>query len=286
MKNNSIPISPIKAAIVLLNLLFVGWFISGVSLAQTEINSNPTAENKIICYAAQKKWVCAPADQKQKAHDKAMKLVEQKQSTGIDTDNIDSSQVEIKTMDVNNDFSQQVQELPANNQSPQALIDPQIKDFIPRDDVNDVKQSEAEESTGQTTSTEAVGVTVEAGSSEPVPPVQTATVADDSGKQLVNNLSQSNQFSYWQDNYSEKWSFQVIGTSNRHQLDQFLSSHDLLQSNYTIVKTQSNSADWWVVMVGLYDSRDQALSQRNQLPSELANQAWVRQVKTISGEAD
>ncbi|VAW43690.1 hypothetical protein MNBD_GAMMA02-1516 [hydrothermal vent metagenome] len=286
MNHNSTHITPIKAAIVLLNLLIVGWLSSGVSSAQTEINSNPTAENKVICYAAQKKWVCAPADQKQKAHEKAMKLVEQKQSTGIDTDNINSSQVEIKTMDVNNDFSQQVQELPANNQSPQAVIDPQIKDFIPRDDVNDLKQSEAEKSTKQTTSAEAIGVTVEAGSSEPVAPAQTTIEADDLGKQPVSNSSQSNQFGYWQNNYSEKWSFQVIGTSNRHHLDQFLNSHDLFQSNYSIVKTQSNSADWWIVLVGLYDSRDQALSQRNQLPSELANQAWVRQVKTITGEAD
>jgi len=286
MNHNSTHITPIKAAIVLLSLLIVGWFISGVSLAQIEIDSKPTAENKIICYAAQKKWVCAPVDQKQKAHAKAMKLVEQKQSTDIDTDNIDSSQVEIKTMDVNNDFSQQVQELPANNQSPQAVIDPQIKDFIPRDDVNDLKQSEAEKSTKQTTYTAAIGVTVEAGSSEPVAPAQTTIEAGDSGKQPVNYSSQSNQFGYWQNNYSEKWSFQVIGTSNRHQLDQFLNSHDLFQSNYTIVKTQSNSADWWIVLVGLYDSRDQALSQRKQLPSALANQAWVRQVKTIIGEAD
>jgi septal ring-binding cell division protein DamX len=252
---------------------------NGYSVAQTENDSEATAENEIICYAAKNKWVCAPADQKQQAHDKAMKLVEQNKSSGIDQDNIDNSQVEIKTMDVNNDFSQQVQQSPAETVSQQALIDQQIKDFIPRQDVNDKKAAAANNQ--QRPADEVVETVTEEEVEVELP---TTIEAVDAAQQPLNN--NTNGFDYWQKNHAEKWSFQVIGTSNRHQLDEFLSRYDLLESDHTIVKTQANSADWWVVLVGLYDSREQALSLRNQLPPELASQAWVRQVKTIVGEAD
>ncbi len=252
--------------------------VTGYAVAQTEVDSKPTAENEIICYAAQNKWVCAPADQKQQAHDKAMKLVEQNKSSGIDQDNIDNSQVEIKTMDVNNDFNQQVQQSPAENVSQQTLIDQQIKDFIPRQDVNDKKAAAANNQ--QSPADEVVETVAE----EVVEVELPTTEAVDAAQQPLNNDTKG--FDYWQTNHAEKWSFQVIGTSNRHQLDEFLSRYDLLESDHTIVKTQANSADWWVVLVGVYDSREQALSLRSQLPPELASQAWVRQVKTIVGEAD
>ena len=253
--------------------------VTGYSVAQTEVDSKPTAENEIICYAAQNQWVCAPADQKQQAHDKAMKLVEKNKSSGIEQDNTDNSQVEIKSMDVNNEVNQQVQQPPADNVSQQDLIDQQIKDFIPRQDVNSNKA--ATTNSQQSSSDEAIETVAEE-TVEPESP--TAIESVDSAQQPV--INDPDGFDYWQKNHAEKWSFQVIGTSNRHQLDGFLRRYELLQSDHSIVKTQANSADWWVVLVGLYDSREQALSLRNQLPPELASQAWVRQVKTIVGQAD
>ncbi len=269
-----------SAKTVKLSVFLILLFVSGLSLAQPEVDSEPTSDTEIICYAAQQQWVCAPADQKQQAHEKAMQLVEQKQST----EEINSSKVRIKTMDVSNDFNQQVQESPASNSNQRSRFGPQVKDFIPRVDSNNLKNLE----TGSNINQAPVKVQdpVEKNSSETV--VDTQTTIDKSAPTLESTSSQgsSNDFEYWQKNYSEKWSFQVIGTSNRHHLNEFIAQHDLFASQYSIVKTQVNSADWWVVLVGLYDSRELALSQRNQLPFALSEQAWVRQIKTITGEAD
>ena len=121
MKNHSIDASTTVPAMVFLSLSMLSF--AGYSAAQNEIDSEPTAETEIICYAAQNQWVCAPADEKQKAHNKAMKLVEKKQASQFD---VDSSQVEIKTMDLNNDFDQQVISSQCWNQSRSQCKPPQI----------------------------------------------------------------------------------------------------------------------------------------------------------------
>lgn len=256
---------------------------SSVSAAQSGYESEPDAETEIICYAAQKQWVCAPADQKQQAHAKAVKLAEQKQAADTATA---SSQVETTTMAKNTDFDQQVNDEPQNTRTQQGVIDEQIKDFVPRDDVQPVSSDTSAGSTPQQSLVDSTTANTELSSNQVDTPSQTQAETATASQPEVNHTLPSNDFKYWQNNHPEKWSFQVIGTSNRHQLDSFIATHGLQKNDHTIVKTQANSADWWVVLVGLYDSREQALSQRHLLPAQLADQAWVRQVKTIEGEAD
>jgi hypothetical protein len=259
---------------------------TGVLSAQNLADSKPTAETEIICYAAKKQWVCAPADQKQQAHDKAMILAAQNKPTNDNQSSTNNSEIEIKTLDVNNDFSQLVEETPVRNPSRIAAIEEQIKDFTPREDAQDPQQVNAENISNQATTSADVAADVTSdvqGNDSDSGVTEQASIE---AVEIPQPANQSSDFKNWQANYAEKWSFQVIGTSNRHQLDQFLSGHDLIQRDHSIVKTQANSADWWVVLVGLFDSRDEALSQRYTLPDALAQGAWVRQIKTIDGEAD
>ncbi len=247
-------------------------------------DDSPTSETEIICYAAQKQWVCAPADQKEKAHDKAMKLVQQGPDESDDEalSNVGSGQVEIQPL-ADNNINEPV------NENPLAAS---IRDFIPRDDANNADTPNVEPEPVQNdtpTTVQAEQPTQVANQPDPdQQPTQVANQPDPvhqpSGVQ--SSISQTNDFGDWQMNHPNQWSFQVVGTSNRHHLDQFIIDKKLNQNNFAIVKTQVNGADWWVVLSGLYDSREQALSQRYELPSDLAGNAWVRQVKSIVGVPD
>ncbi len=242
------------------------------AIAQSDPTDTPESvkETNIICYAAQKKWVCAPADEKEKAQQKAMKLaLSEKDSSPYD--NVSSQPVEIQTIEPNN-IGQQVQE--------QAVEDPiqaAIKDFIPREDA--VQPSS--EQTDEATSTQSAKPAQNIASASASPTKNSAEIS-----QIETKTSPDNNFNQWQASYPEKWTFQVIGTSNRHHLNDFIAQHDLAQNPFSIVRTQANGADWWVVLSGLFDSREQALAQRNQLPTQLSGNAWVRQIKTIVGQAD
>jgi len=267
-----------RPAVKVIVLLVLGFNV-GVSLAQPEVNSEPASDTEIICFAAQSKWVCAPADQRQQAHDKAMKLIKENESASLDSDLVDNAQVEIKTMDVNNDFSQQVKELSADQLSPQDLVRQQTSDFESRDVMSDPQEP-------NTDLPETVVDSIEEESAEVLAAQNSNQPDEHVTKPVQQHPDDSNDFTYWQSNYPDGWSFQVIGTSNRHHLNEFIDSHGLQQSKHTIIKTKVNSADWWIVLVGLYASRDEALSQRDQLPSKLATEAWVRQIKSIIGQAD
>ncbi len=253
----------------------------GIVKAQPEVDSEPTAETEIICYAAQKQWVCAPADQKQQAHDKAIKLAEQNQSTDTESEFVGDSSVEIKTMDTNENFNEQVLENPPDQLFQPDSVAQQTNDFAPRTDASELNESVAKtamatevivESPQSQIATDQVNVN----ETETVPALSRSPESNRS----------SNNFKDWQVQHADKWSFQVVGAANRKQLAGFINLHNLQQRNHAIAKTQVNDADWWIVLVGLFNSRDEALHQRSQLPSELADQAWVRQVKTISAQAD
>ena len=259
---------------VALKLIILVFFLldSNVVFSQVEEDSTPTSETEIVCYAAQNKWVCAPADQKQRAHDKAMELVNNTQSNDISSEFIESPKVEIKTMDLGNDFSQQVKNLPPEPPSLTVVGEEGTHEELTQGEVSQSQESKLDLNSSQSNISKTS--------------VQNTHQLNEHIIDVPNNNGQANDFTYWQNNFSEKWSFQVVGTSNRHHLDGFINRYGLLQTNHTIVKTQANSADWWVVLVGLHDSREQALTQRQQLPLELASQAWVRQIKTIIGQAD
>lgn len=281
---------------VLLLLTLLSW--QGFCAEDSE---EATAETEIICFAAQKKWVCAPAGQKQQAHDKAMQMVQDQPLELMDppdSQDNQASQVEIKMLDMKQNIGEQVKEEPIDGPMDEASLQAAIKDFIPRDDTQTENPQAAEQETvapiaenQQTNDPGAVQPPVTSPSDvakvEKTLPSQ-ATAPDTSvGNTGESKLSSTNnQFSYWQQHYAQSWSFQVIGTSNRHHLDQFIQDQGLTNTDYTVVKTQVNGADWWVVLSGLYDSREQALSQRHQLPSQLAANAWVRQIHTIVGEDD
>ena len=185
-------------------------------------------------------------------------------------------------MDTNADFSEQVLEIPPDQLLQPDFIDQQVKDFVPRTDVEDSHEAIKDKALA----TEVEKVIVEQSNNHPATDqiTRTDTVPVLSGSQEP--IRSANDFYDWQTQHADKWSFQVVGAANRNQLESFVNQHNLQQRNYAIAKTQVNEADWWIVLVGLFNSRDEALSQRNQLPSELASQAWVRQVKTITAEAD
>lgn len=244
--------------------------ISGNSFAQTELDPDlkPVSETEIVCFAALKKWVCAPKDEQQKAHEKAMRLAEDKANNDLNL----SNQVEIKTIKTNPDFSQQVQELPVEGLTQQDVVNQQLNDFIPRP---------AEPSTTDSDKKNADEFT-DINSIEVVTTIEKETSSQSTASPA--SINATNNFKNWKDNHSSHWSFQVVGTSNQHHLNQFIADNGLQGLTHATVKTQLNGADWWIILVGLYDSRDQALNQRDQLPNQLADQAWVRQINTIEGE--
>ncbi|WP_223787458.1 SPOR domain-containing protein [Marinicella meishanensis] len=267
----------------------------------------PPPETEIVCFAAKKQWVCAPADDKDKAHQKAMKLAEQPDQV----ESFNDGQVEIQTMPSGQNFAQQVQEVDPNS------LQAQIQDFIPRETaVNEqpAAANEAARASDQTAEPSNPLAQADAPAGEPVmaDPESTVTMAQADSEPPVNrddlmdqpaepvtrpsnpsrqNTSNdgsavANDFRAWQRNHPEQWAFQVVGTSNRHHIDDFVRTSGIQAMPHAVVRTEVNGADWWVVLVGLFDSREQALSQRHTLPDALAGNAWVRQIQTIVGQAD
>ena len=263
--------------------LFVFQLAAKTDLPET---IDPPVENNIICFAALNKWVCAPADQQEKAQEKAMQLA-LKQGQSNKTEISLNDKVEIKTLEPNN-IGQLVQEQPIydSNQS-------YATDFTPNQDENTEQGSQndtvenpavelepaevvAADATSQQNTNQQL--TAESGTDQVIS-------QNDSAETREFQLASTN-FNEWQTQYPEQWTFQVVGTSNRHHLDQFVINNSLTHTNHSIVKTQANGADWWVVLTGLYSSREEALSQRHVLPDNLSQGAWVRQIKTIDGYSD
>lgn len=290
------PINLLLKTPVLLSLTLLSG--QGFSAEDTE---EATAETEIICFAAQKKWVCAPAGQKQQAHDKALQMVKDQPLELMDppdSQDNQASQVEIKMLDMKQNISEQVKEEPIDGSMDEASLQAAIKDFVPRentqieevqatdqDNVNPIAENQ------QTNDQGPVQPPVTSPANEAIVDKTLPNQAKAADSDVVNTTvsrqsAANNSFSYWQKNHAQNWSFQVVGTSNRHHLDQFIQDQGLTNTDFTVVKTQVNGADWWVVLSGLYDSREQALSQRHQLPSQLAANAWVRQIHTIVGEDD
>jgi len=238
--------------------------------------SEPDIENNIVCYAAKNKWVCAPADDQVQAQEKARKLA-LGQSLEDDED-IDPTAVSPVT-------STTASQRPISRQPDDNVRRiSRANDFIPRSDALNNKPDQVVESQQHKPTPAEQPVTVaEQVQTEPV--VTTRPMQDVVAEPAQTPEDGSTVFSSWQRDYPNHWSYQVIGTSNRHKLDEFINRHQLSQWPFSIVKTQVNGADWWVVLVGLYDSRDSAIDNRDQLPAVLAGGAWVRQINTIIGES-
>ncbi|MFC3192774.1 SPOR domain-containing protein [Marinicella sediminis] len=252
-----------------------GLWLPFTLLAQ-EQPADPDIENNIVCYAAKSKWVCAPADDQAQAREKARKLAVGESLD--DPDEIDPD-VAIQTIDYNDTRPQ--------NQQPAAGTQVySVNDFVPRADALQALSDE-ETTAADSVTSEAAEVTDKQAESRletSQSVVEQNPVRDVISQPLTS--SGPSRFAEWQQRYPRQWSFQVIGTSNRHKLGEFISRHQLGSLPYSVVKTQVNGADWWVVLVGLFDSRDSALAQRHQLPAVLAPQAWVRQIASIDGESE
>lgn len=255
-------------------LMSVLVFMTFQGLAQQDVDdeNTPLPENEIVCFAAKKKWVCAPKDESEKAHEKAMQIVANDEPEEIQS--LSDSNVQIQTMRFNDEIK------PINNQTvnnpptQQAVIQEQIKDFTPREDVVD-EQPDAVESDVSKASPEPTSNTLSEAEVKQVSPTSS-----------TRDRTVDNSFNQWQNEFPDSWSFQVIGTSNRHHINDFINTNGLANYPHAVVKTQANGADWWVVLAGLFESRDAAISKRQELPSQLATNAWVRQIKTIVGVAD
>ncbi len=247
--------------------------------ARNSDGETPDVENNIICFAAKKQWVCAPADEQHKAQEKAKKLaLEPDQPEPI------NDGVEIQTLQPVN-IGLQARESNPNQPAPY-----NIQDFVPREDAqleqNKAKQpAEVQADTTVEVSSEPVEVEPITVETKPVIATSEPATVEPSTEQAAFQTA-PNDFNYWQTNFAERWTFQVVGTSNRHHLDGFIAQNGLQNHNYTIARTQRDGADWWIVLVGLYNSRDEAKSQQYDLPTSIAKGAWVRQVNTIAGQAD
>ncbi len=264
--------TPTKTSFLWLMILIV----SPMAMAQDNPgDSKPTAETEIICYAAKTKWVCAPADEKQRAHDKALQMAAQEEAIGSPAETGESTQPRPEPIAVPNlIYPENVRDFTAREEALEPATNPEVV----------ATETPAEELVAATPTTEQAAA--EPVVSEPViePVIEDVSTADP----VIETPAQSNSndFSDWQARYPNHWSLQVIGTSNRHKLDQFIIDQGLSQNTYAIVRTQVNQADWWVVLVGLYTSREAALANRNTLPTALSSAAWVRQIGSINGSAD
>lgn len=262
-----------KPIITTLLLSLILLFAIGLVRAQDSEEVRPPAENNIICFAAKKQWVCASADEQHKAQEKAKKLALEPDKSELIDDG-----VEIQTLQPVN-IGQK-----ARDSSPNEVVPYAVQDFTPRDDAlqenNEVEQ-QVDSQTSENVTQNTVEVEV---------PSEPERVDTPTQEKVINDVpvfnTAPNDFTYWQTHFSEQWTFQVVGTSNRHHLADFINRNGLQNLNHTIVRTQRDGADWWIVLVGLYSSRDEAKSEQYSLPSSIANAAWVRQIKTIEGQAD
>ncbi len=218
---------------------------SSAALAKKEPlveKDDPPAETEIVCFAAKEKWVCAPAGDRQQAHQKAMKLIDAQDDGEPDDEPPESVQIttvpEPTTWDV---VEEPVNQKPVN-QEPKAV------------------------STAETQLSETETPPVEQ-------PYAVKQAAPSSGHVSVN-------FREWQQHRPEAWVLQLVGTTNLPNLEQFINQHDLSQSTFAIATTEVKGAPWHIVLLGVFDTRDAALAHRNALSHELQS-AWPRPIAGI-----
>ena len=268
----------LKATLTNYLFILIGLLVIQAVWAQDKDKKNPSKENNIICFAAKKQWVCAPADEQHKAQEKAQKLALEPDQPELIDDG-----VEIQTLQPVNIGLQ------ARQSNPNATMPYNIQDFTAREEVSSEKQPIPELSEGVVESIASTEPQSTENMSVPVVEHTEVNAISDTGQPTTDVQSfhtAPNDFSYWQTHFATQWTFQVVGTSNRHKLEDFVSNNHLQQHNHVFVRTQREGADWWIVLVGFYSSRDEAISQQYTLPATLANGAWVRQVRTIDGYPD
>jgi len=80
----------------------------------------------------------------------------------------------------------------------------------------------------------------------------------------------------------ENYTLQVLGAHDEFTLKQFLNQHQEL-TDMALFKTRYHQKDWYVLVYGIYPTREAALAARAQLPATLlrATQPWARTLASI-----
>lgn len=98
------------------------------------------------------------------------------------------------------------------------------------------------------------------------------------------NQSQSNVFSDWQTNHGNQWTLQAVGTTNLQNLERFIADNSLGNETMSVATTEVKGAPWHIILVGLFDDREQALAFKNAAQNngaKWAGSAWPRPVNGI-----
>ena len=115
--------------------------------------------------------------------------------------------------------------------------------------------------------------------SEPISTVQESLVTSDSTTVRPDYVGDN-----WFQRYPTHWTVQIVGVANQQNLDTFIKQQQLNDQDYRIVETVSKGAPWWVVIYGHYPNRDAADMARQNLPENLAIDAWLRPLSSIAGD--
>ncbi|MDY6991716.1 MAG: AAA family ATPase [Pseudomonadota bacterium] len=97
---------------------------------------------------------------------------------------------------------------------------------------------------------------------------------------LAESEIQSSEWLQHQD--PESYTLQVLGAHDEFTLKQFLNQHDEL-TEMALFKTRYHQKDWYVLVYGIYPTREAALAARAHLPATLlrATQPWARTLASI-----
>lgn len=249
-------LQPSKRVIEMKRCFFI-WVVAGLVLFLTSSGAvakkeplvekdDPPAETEIICFAAKEKWVCAPARERQQAHQKAMRLIETPDDNEVDDE--PATQVQITTV-------------------PQSTQWDVTEESLADNEVNAPAQVEVAES-DPTPATQAT-------------PTEKAITSDQSDTELSATASPSSlNFRDWQQQQPAAWVLQLVGTTNLPNLEQFINQHDLSDATFAIATTEVKGAPWHIVLLGVFDSREAALAHRDTLSQSLQS-AWARPVAGI-----
>ncbi len=228
----------------LLLSLFPLVFLSSAVIAKKDLpveTESLASETEIICFAAMDKWVCAPASDQQQAKAKAMRLVEEKEQQNA---------VVIKTMPVESQWQEAV-----------------IEESVSEEHVQETQDNPVQvgDTSNQVPSIQPVAAQAVANQQETVQPIATPSAAS--------NKTSSQIFSEWQVSHNKQWTLQAVGTTNLPNLEDFITQNNLGKETMSIATTEVKGAPWHIVLVGLFDSRDQALAFK--ITAENRGDSWA-----------
>ncbi|MCX7544168.1 SPOR domain-containing protein [Marinicella gelatinilytica] len=203
---------------------------------------------EVVCYAAQDRWVCTP-----KGSEKPTATIEQ-----------------IKAESDGDEAESLTEDSPLNPLDPPPGVE-SITDTAPEQPVVNLMTETPDdvitEQSPQATNTPE--------------PQQTVTKTQQTEEQQAKPDYAGDN---WFQRYPNHWTIQIVGVANQQNLDAFVQQQKLNDRDYRIIETRVNGAPWWVVIYGHYPSRDDADRARNNLPENLASDAWLRPLSSLAGE--